>query len=399
MAKILAVGNAVLDTILTVESHPKEDHEVRALSRHHQLGGNVNNTLYVLKQLGHETAICTTAATDAQAKQLLNGMQARGLDCTHIQKFIQGSTPHSIVTLNAHNGSRTIVHFRDLPEVSFEFFAKIEIENYEWLHFEGRNIENLQGMLAICKTFLDQQPISLEIEKPRENIESLFHQANLLIFSHHYATAKGFQDGAALLNEMSKLAPNSQLVCTWGAKGVWYKAFNAPVEHLAAIPVHPVIDTLGAGDTFNAGLIDQLVRGAKLSEACAFANTLAAQKIQQQGLDAILSQKTRNQPIANLKQLSKAKATVIELNNRGSLILILHNEEAKAYENNCPHQNVPLNEAYKIDVNPFENTLKCSVHDAFFRIEDGECIEGPCWGEHLTPVKIRVDDQGNIYLL
>ncbi|MBO1924479.1 PfkB family carbohydrate kinase [Thiomicrorhabdus sp. 6S3-12] len=399
MAKFLAIGNAVLDTIFTVEQHPKEDQEIRAIGRENRVGGNVNNMLYILNQLGHEAAICSTSATDAESKQLIAGMQERGIDCTHIQKFIQGSTPNSIVTLNAHNGSRTIVHYRDLPEVSFDFFAKIEIEEYDWLHFEGRNVDNLQGMLNISKTFLDNQPISMEVEKPRENIESLFHQANLIIFSHHYAGAKGFNNGEELLNDIAKLAPNSQLVCTWGAKGVWYKALNAKVEHLPALPVNPVVDTLGAGDTFNAGLLHKLSEGASLSEACEFANHLAAQKIQKMGLDDVLNAKPENQPIANIKQLSKAKATVIDLNNRGGVILIKQDEEVRAYENNCPHQNVPLNEAYKIDVNPFDQTMKCSVHDAFFKIDDGECVEGPCWGEHLTPVSIRMDDQGDIYLI
>ncbi|CAN8142676.1 hypothetical protein THIOSC15_600003 [uncultured Thiomicrorhabdus sp.] len=41
--------------------------------------------------------------------------------------------------------------------------------------------------------------------------------------------------------------------------------------------------------------------------------------------------------------------------------------------------------------------MKCSVHDAFFNIDDGECVDGPCWGEHLTPVSVRTDEQGDIF--
>jgi ketohexokinase len=59
---------------------------------------------------------------------------------------------------------------------------------------------------------------------------------------------------------------------------------------------------------------------------------------------------------------------------------------------------VPLNEAYKIDVNPFEKTLKCSVHDAYFNIDDGLCVEGPCWNESLTPVAVKLDENGDIFL-
>jgi ketohexokinase len=81
------------------------------------------------------------------------------------------------------------------------------------------------------------------------------------------------------------------------------------------------------------------------------------------------------------------------------VVLIKFEDSIKAYLNNCPHQNVPLDEAYKIDVNPFEKTMKCSVHDAFFNIEDGVCVEGPCWDEALEALEIKIDANGDIYLV
>jgi ketohexokinase len=397
MAKILGIGNAVLDIILTVPHYPHEDEEIRAMTKSIALGGNVNNTLYVLNQLGHNTAICTTIAADSEAKQLLAGLKTRKIETEHVQKFIQGRTPSSFVTLNAENGHRSIVHYRDLPEVTFDYFARIEIEEYDWLHFEGRNLDNLPGMLNIAKTFLTNQPISLEIEKPREGIEALIPQANLVIFSHHYAQAKGFKDGQTLLSDIQKTAPHSNLVCTWGNQGVWHASPNGKVQHTPAESIHPVVDTLGAGDTFNAGLIHYLIAGNALTEAVHQANQLAAQKCRQLGLDNLLEIKHADKPLANIKQLSNAKTLIVNSGTQ-SLVLIKYDNSVKAYINDCPHQNVPLNEAYKIDVNPFEKTLKCSVHDAFFNIEDGVCIEGPCWNEALTTVDIRMDDKGDIFL-
>ncbi len=397
MAKILGIGNAVLDIIFTVPHYPHDDEEIRAIKKSIALGGNVNNTLYVLGQLGHNTAICTTVAADNEAKLLLTGLKERNINPEHVQKFIQGRTPSSFVTLNAENGHRSIIHYRDLPEVTFDYFAKIEIEKYDWLHFEGRNLDNLPGMLNIAKTFLTNQPISLEIEKPRHNIEALISQANLVIFSHHYAQAKGFKDGEALLADIQKTNPNSNLVCTWGNQGVWHASPNSEVQHTPAEAINPVVDTLGAGDTFNAGLIHHLIEGNSLTEAVNQANKLAAQKCRQFGLDKLLEIKHADKPLANIKQLSNAKTLIVNSGTK-SVVLIKYDESVKAYLNNCPHQNVPLNEAYKIDVNPFEKTMKCSVHDAFFNIEDGLCIEGPCWNEALETVDIRIDDKGDIFL-
>jgi len=128
------------------------------------------------------------------------------------------------------------------------------------------------------------------------------------------------------------------------------------------------------------------------------ANKFAAQKCTQHGLDHLL-QKNHLKPIANIKHLSNAKTQVIKASeNSPSILLIKYQNTIKAYVNNCPHQNVPLDEAYKIDVNPFEKTLKCSIHDAFFKVENGECIEGPCRNESLVKVDIDIDTKGDIYL-
>lgn len=399
MAKILGIGNAVLDIVLNVPHALHDDEELRATQRHTQVGGNVSNSLYILSQLGHSTSLCSTTGGDAEAKQLLAGLKERQIDIEHVQRFIKGRTPTSYVTINAENGNRAIVHYRDLPELSFDHFAKIEIEEFDWLHFEGRNIENLQGMLNISKTFLTNQPISLEVEKPRKGIEAVLPQANLIFFSHHYATSKGFKDGEALLKAMQPLAPASNLICTWGKEGAWLCSANCPIQHVAAENVSPVIDTLGAGDTFNAGVIHHLIEGKPLLEAVQQASQLAAKKCLKMGLDNILAEPEVADALANISQVSNSKTLVVQAKGLNqTVVLIKYESEVKAYLNNCPHQNVPLNEAYKIDVNPFEKTMKCSVHDAYFNIEDGLCIEGPCWDEALESIAIQVDEQGDIYL-
>lgn len=398
MSNILGIGNTTLDILLTTDHYPKEDEELRAHSRRFQVGGNIGNSLYVLAQLGHQTAIASSIASDDAAKQITKGLQSHGIGTEHLQRYIQGSTPTSYVVVNQETGSRTITHYRDLAELSFEYFAKIEIEHFDWLHFEGRNVSALKGMLNIAKTFLTDQPISLEVEKAREEIESLFGSANVLFFSHHYAREKGYASAEECLNAVRPLCPNAQIICTWGKAGVWFAKPGGNIEHQPAFEIPQTLDTLGAGDTFNAAVIDALLRKMSLAEAVKAGARLAARKCQQYGLDDLLTEIKDRTPLANIQQVNNSKSLVVPCPDIGhSVILVKLDNEVKAYINNCPHQDVPLNEAYKIDVNPFEKTLKCSVHDAWFNISDGECVEGPCLNESLQPVDIDIDDKGDIY--
>lgn len=72
--------------------------------------------------------------------------------------------------------------------------------------------------------------------------------------------------------------------------------------------------------------------------------------------------------------------------------------ECFAYRNSCPHTGAPLDwvEHQFLDI---EGALiQCAVHDARFLIETGECVLGPCPGESLEALPIRVQDDC-IYLL
>ena len=72
--------------------------------------------------------------------------------------------------------------------------------------------------------------------------------------------------------------------------------------------------------------------------------------------------------------------------------------EVRAFINSCPHTGVNLNwsEGQFFDYD-FE-FLQCSMHGALFDPLSGRCIWGPCAGDYLTslPVKL-VDMQVIIY--
>ncbi|HET6184913.1 MAG TPA: Rieske 2Fe-2S domain-containing protein [Acetobacteraceae bacterium] len=69
----------------------------------------------------------------------------------------------------------------------------------------------------------------------------------------------------------------------------------------------------------------------------------------------------------------------------------------RVYVNACPHLGVPLDWAPGRFLSADRSHIVCATHGARFRIEDGECFHGPCYGARLEPVMIEIKD-GTLYV-
>lgn len=89
-----------------------------------------------------------------------------------------------------------------------------------------------------------------------------------------------------------------------------------------------------------------------------------------------------------LKQPVQVHALPENDNGRQSLILILHQDRIRAYDNLCPHAWVPLDTASPDILSGCKQYLQCSSHFAQFRLRDGYCVYGPCQGRSLQALKV-----------
>ncbi len=284
MARILVIGNATLDIVNSVDSYPHEDQEIRATEQQISRGGNAANTAVVLSQLGHQCSWAGSLADEPDGNLIREDLLMHSVLLDHVHSVTNGKVPTSYIVLSRDTGSRTIVHYRDLPEYPAEAFDAIDLNNFDWLHFEGRNVTALKSMLERSKTAAPQLPISIEVEKERPGMDELMPFADLLLFSRDYAERQGAMDGAAFLRQVAATGIHALLTCTWGENGAFAQDRDGQTFQTPAYRPEQVIDTLGAGDVFNAGLIDQLVRGKTLESALQGAARLAGLKCSIRGL-------------------------------------------------------------------------------------------------------------------
>ncbi|MBZ3879146.1 Ketohexokinase [Sciurus carolinensis] len=350
--QILCVGLVVLDIINVVDKYPEEDTDSRCLSQRWQRGGNASNSCTVLSLLGAPCAFMGSLASGPVADFVLDDLRRYSVDLRYTVSQTMGSIPISTVIINETSGSRTILHaysflvadFRrrgidvshvawqsrgdtpcsccivnnscgsrtivlydtNLPDVSAKDFEKVDLTRFKWIHIEaseknkaqkdwGRNVSEQVKMLQRIEQHNARQPseqkirVSVEIEKPREELFQLFGYGEMVFVSKDVAKHLGFQSAVEALKGLyGRVKKGATLICAWAEEGADALGPDGQLLHSDAFPPPRVVDTLGAGDTFNASVIFSLSKGKSMQEALRFGCQVAGKKCGLQGFDGIV---------------------------------------------------------------------------------------------------------------
>ncbi|XP_062979740.1 ketohexokinase isoform X2 [Elgaria multicarinata webbii] len=197
--RILCVGLVCLDVISVVDRYPPEDSDTRCLSQRWQRGGNASNTCTVLALLGAPAAFMGSLAPGHAADFVRGDFQHYEVDLAHVAVHPACTLPISMVISNAATGTRTILHAAsNLPDVSAADFEQVNLSQYKWIHWEGRNASEQVKMLQRVEKHNRTCPAServatsVEVEKPRPELYQLFPHGDVVFVSKDVARALGF---------------------------------------------------------------------------------------------------------------------------------------------------------------------------------------------------------------
>ncbi|WP_370222558.1 Rieske (2Fe-2S) protein [Pararhodobacter marinus] len=113
-----------------------------------------------------------------------------------------------------------------------------------------------------------------------------------------------------------------------------------------------------------------------------------------------MSPGTDDPPLCRLDDLAQGEARGFDVPGlRAKVIVVRRGDTVRGWRDLCPHYAGGTPMAWKRDayLNGARTHLACHAHGAWFDIDTGVCVQGPCLGKRLTRVPLRIDDKGGIH--
>lgn len=260
---ILCCGEALIDMIPTPTAAGRDGFVPHA-------GGAVFNTSIALGRLGVRTGMLTGLSNDMFGQQLAEALKASHVDTTHVitserpttLAFVRLQDGHATYSFFDENSAGRMLAIDDLPEVSEEVSS---------LYFGGISLASLPGadtyaaLLeregASCAVMMDpniRAQFIQDIDEYRARLDRMMALADIVKVSDEDLNWM-VQPSLSLRQKVEIVLESgpSIVILTRGGEGATGFLADGTEVNVPAARVE-IADTVGAGDTFNAGVLAKL---------------------------------------------------------------------------------------------------------------------------------------------
>lgn len=306
MAKILGVGNALVDLLITLEDDnlledlnlPKGSmtlvdentknliaEKSNKLNKDMASGGSAANTIHGLAKLGVETSFIGTVGNDANGNFFHDDLEESNIN----PLLYRSKTPTGLAsTLISQDSERTFGTFLGAAiELSGSDFTPEQFNGFDVLHVEGYLVQNHELLETILK-YAKQAGLKISVDMASYNVvetnldffKDMVDKYVDIVFANE-EEAKSFT-GLEPEEALHTIAGSAEIsVVKVGSKGSMVKKGESII---VVEPIQTnVIDTTGAGDAYAAGFLYGYTQNMSLEAAGKIGSLLASATIESLG--------------------------------------------------------------------------------------------------------------------
>lgn len=269
-------------------------------------GGAPGNLAIACSRLGLKTAIISRVGNDSFGKFLIATLKKEGVDTSYIEIDEKHRTGLAFVS---HIKERQFLFYRG-AEMFIE--GENEIDYFKYICFGSIPLITKTSRLAVLKAIKIAKRKGMKIcfdpnirlnlwkEDTMKWVRKILEKVDLLLLTEE--EAKMIFDERKIENLVENIRDRFELIgIKMGARGSIIIQGNKLIK-MPAIRVK-VVDTTGAGDAWNAGLLFSLINGYDLITSAKIANICGALCVSKKG--AITALPRKNEVLKILKKLNK----------------------------------------------------------------------------------------------
>lgn len=286
LKRILILGSAVIDVIVTIDRLPLAGEDIPGLQKGMLVGGCAFNVSKILDGLQIPHDLCVPVGHGMYADRIREALHESGHEV-----LIEDDREDNgyCLSLVEKDGERTFISI-DGIETKWQdaWLERLHAADYDYLYASGYGFQDGNSSGEVLLRFLgDKKADAKLILDPGPRLlgkqfeEKLLQMGPILEMNQSEAKAMGQSENVRQAAENLHRRTGQPVIITMGQAGTLLHT----TEEEEIIPTVPVkaIDTIGAGDSHTAGFIAALASGKTLREACREANRVAACVVQHVG--------------------------------------------------------------------------------------------------------------------
>ncbi len=295
-AEVIGFGALNVDKLYSVENIAGKDEESFIKSKTDTPGGSAANTIIGLSRLGCSTSIIGKIAEDDDGDLIEYNLAVNGVYSNNLIYSETGSTGKCLGFVDS-NGERCLYIDPGVnDEIQIGEINPLNIMRCKIMHYTSFVGDSFKTQIELLEklnkdTILSFDPGMLYVQKGFDELKPILERTDILLINEPELRLLCNNNDASL----KELAVSfldlgiGTVVVKQGSKGVF--AMDNSNECFAEAYECDVVDTTGAGDSFNSGFLYSYLNGFDLEKSCRIGNWVASKSIEGFGMDKFPSLK------------------------------------------------------------------------------------------------------------